>query len=86
MIILHLLALLLCQEVIFITETIVSEILRRMDLSPEEGRKLETVLYLVLNNYEIEPRSTEVRTVNDSWQEDLQRFLERLTIKSQGRN
>jgi len=62
-------------------ESIISEALHRMrSLSPEQGKELETVLYIVLNKYELQPKSTEVRVINQTWQDDLQRFLERKRI------
>lgn len=63
-------------------ETIISDVLHRMieDITPEQGRQLETALYVVLDKYSITEKSTSVATVEKSWQEDLQRFIDRKRI------
>lgn len=63
-------------------ETIISDVLHRMieDITPEQGRQLETALYVVLDNYNITEKSTSVATVDGSWHEDLQRFIDRKRI------
>ncbi len=60
------------------TEQIISEILHHLlDFEPEQAKKVKTALYMVLNKYEITPKSTEIRVVEDSWMDDLARFCER---------
>lgn len=63
-------------------ENIISDVLHRLieDITPEQGRQLETALYLVLDNYNITQKGTSVATVEKSWQEDLQRFIDRKRI------
>ena len=63
-------------------ENIISDVLHRMinDITPEQGRQLETALYVVLDKYNISEKSTSVATVEVSWQEDLQRFIDRKRI------
>ena len=64
------------------TETIISEVLHRLfkDLTPEQEKKLETTLYIVLNKYDIVEKSTELAVIEKSWEEDLARFIERKRI------
>jgi site-specific recombinase XerD len=62
-------------------EQIISEIIMQMtDLPPEQGKKLENVLYGVFAKYDITPKSTEVRAVDNSWQHELEWFLSRKRI------
>ena len=59
-------------------ETVISEVLRKIiDFAPEQARRVETALYMVLDKYEVTPKSTEVRVINDSWMDDLERFCDR---------
>ena len=63
-------------------EKIVSDVLHRMIkiLSPEQERSLETTLYVVLNKYDIEEKGTELMVMDQSWHDDLSRFLDRKQI------
>ena len=60
------------------TEQVIGEVLGKlMELDPDQLGKVKTALYMVLNRYEVKPKSTELRTVDDSWRGDLERFCER---------
>ena len=63
-------------------EKIISEVLHRMMevLDNEQTRQLKTALYIALNPYEITEKSTEVMVLEESWHDDLQRFLDRKRI------
>lgn len=63
------------------TEAIISEVIHGLqNLSPQQCKEVETVLYIVLDKYDLKPKTTAVRVVEQSWQEDLRRFLERKRI------
>ena len=64
------------------TDRIISDVLRRLinDSSPEQCRGLETALYCVLDQYDISPKDTRVAIVEESWHEDLKRFIDRKRI------
>lgn len=62
-------------------EKIITEILQRMaEIAPAQTKQLEAVLYMVLGKYEIKERTTEIQCIDESWQNDLNRFLIRKHI------
>lgn len=68
-------------------ENIVCAVLHHvMDLEPEILKRVQSALYMVLDGYDVAPKCTEVRVINNSWMDDLERFCERKQIagKSQG--
>lgn len=68
-------------------ENIISEVLHKLiDFEPEQAKRVQNALYMVLSQYEITPKCTEVRVINNSWMDDLERFCERKKIsgKSDG--
>ena len=68
-------------------EDVITEVLRKViDLEPEITNRFKTALYMVLNGYEITPKCTEVRVIDNSWLDDLERFCDRkkLSGKSDG--
>ena len=68
-------------------EDFITEVVRKViDLEPEITNRFKTALYMVLNNYEITPKCTEIRVINNSWMDDLERFCDRkkLSGKSDG--
>lgn len=59
-------------------EQIISEVLHHLlELEPEQARQVKTALYMVLNHYDITPKCTDVRVIDNSWMDDLTRFCER---------
>lgn len=59
-------------------ENFISDVLRKLlDFEPEQANRVKSALYMVLNHYEVTPKSTEVRVIDNSWQDDLVRFCER---------
>lgn len=57
------------------TENIITEVLHRLvDLEPEICKRVQTALHIVLCKYDISPKCTEIRVLNDSWVDDLERF------------
>ena len=69
------------------TEEVISKVLHRLiHFEPDKAKEVQQALYMVLSDYEITPKCTEIRVINDSWQEDLERFCERKKIagKSEG--
>ena len=69
------------------TENIITEVLHKLvDLEPEICKRVQTALHIVLCKYDISPKCTEIRVINDSWVDDLERFCERKRIagKSEG--
>ena len=68
-------------------ENIISSVLHHLlDFTPEQAKRVQSALYMVLDSYDIAPKCTEVRVVNNSWLDDLERFCERkkLAGKSDG--
>ena len=68
-------------------EDVITDVLRKIiDLEPEITNRVKTALYMVLGGYEITPKCTEVRVIDNSWVDDLERFLDRkrLSGKSDG--
>ena len=64
-----------------IIETVVGSVLHRIiDLDPEILRRVKNALYMTLDKYEITQKCTEIRVVDNSWMDDLQRFIERKRI------
>jgi len=64
-----------------IIEAVVSEVLHRViDLEPEILKRVKNSLYMVLDKYEITQKCTEVRVIDNSWMDDLTRFIERKRI------
>lgn len=62
-------------------EEIISEVLHKIiDLEPEIAKRVQTALYVVLDKYDIAPKCTEIRVINNSWMDDLERFCERKQI------
>lgn len=61
------------------TETIVSEVMHRMylQLSVDQAKLLKTSLYVVLDKYDISERTADLIPIDNTWHDDLQRFLER---------
>ena len=61
------------------TDEIITTILQRMkdDITPEQAQMLKDSLFVILDKYNISEISTEIATVDNSWQQDLQRFLDR---------
>lgn len=61
------------------TETIVSEVMHRMylELSVDQAKLLKTSLYVVLDKYDISERTADLIPIDNTWNDDLQRFLER---------
>ena len=61
------------------TENLVSDVMHRMigDLTVDQADKLKSSLYIVLEKYDICMRCAEMIAVDPTWQDDLQRFLER---------
>lgn len=60
------------------TEQFINEVLHHLlDLETDQARQVKTALYMVLNRYDIAPKCTEVRVVDNSWLDDLTRFCER---------
>ena len=59
-------------------DQIISEVLHHLlDFAPEQANRVKSALYMVLNHYDVTPKCTDVRVVNDSWRDDLERFCER---------
>lgn len=62
-------------------ETIISEVLHKlMDFEPEQAKRVKNALMVVLDEYDISRRCTEVQRIEKSWQTDLERFCERKLI------
>lgn len=60
------------------TEEIVNQVLRKLtELTPEVINSVKSALYIVLNKYDISPKSTELRVIDNSWVDDLQLFCDR---------
>lgn len=69
------------------TEEVISKVLHKLiDFDPDQAKRVQQALYMVLNDYEITQKSTEVRVIDNSWMDDLDRFCDRkqLAGKSQG--
>lgn len=62
---------------LFMTDAVVSKILIQMnnELSDMQLEKLNSVLFMVLVNYDISPKSTEIISVDNTWRADLNDFL-----------
>ena len=59
-------------------EEIISGVLHHLlDFTPEQANRVKAALYMVLDKYDIAPKSTEVRVIDNSWMDDLVRFCER---------
>lgn len=63
-------------------EKITDDILRRLkdEITTEQALILKDSLFVVLSKYEIEEPSTELATIDNSWNRDLQRFLDRKSM------
>lgn len=62
-------------------EEIITEVLQRMpNLALAQSKELEKVLYMVLGKYEVRQKTTDLQCVDDSWKNDLNRFLIRKRI------
>lgn len=68
-------------------EVLVNNIINAMtkDLSDEQLRKLKDILYMNLNNYNIERKSTEITLYDNSCEQALQDFLNTRTLKEKAR-
>lgn len=69
------------------TESVISNVLHHLiDFDPELLRRVQSALYVVLEEYDIAPKCTAIMAINNSWLDDLERFCERKRIagKSEG--
>lgn len=62
-------------------ENIVREVLHKLiDLEPSILKRIEVTLESVLIKYEIQEKTTEIMPLENSWQNELQTFLDRKRI------
>ena len=68
-------------------ESIISAVVHHViDLEPETIKRVQSALYMVLERYEITPKCTEVRVINNSWMDDLERFCDRKQISGKSQS
>lgn len=59
-------------------EEIITQVTERiLDFDTEQIKKVQTALYIVLNKYDIQEKSTEIRCIETSWRKELEMFLTR---------
>lgn len=57
-------------------EDIITQVTERiLDFDTEQIKKVQTALYIVLNKYDIQEKSTEIRCIETSWRKELEMFL-----------